>query len=151
MFYSPLPSNGFEVPLIEQHSRVLKKVTESFGEFSLKQSLLQQFYCASTRLRITVCEDSSQLWFDPPNLAPRPLMSLYSCGLLVSCENISRSCPTSGDTVSLGQEIPAATDRLKRGYFKHGEARAETLLSSLFYPVVGEISKVFDGYFAVEY
>jgi hypothetical protein len=77
-------------------------------------TMLQQFYCASTRLRITACEDSSQPGLNPPNPAPRPLMSLYSCGLLVSCQNMSRSYLTSGDTVSLGQEIPAATDRLKR-------------------------------------
>jgi hypothetical protein len=63
----------------------------------------------------------------------------------------SRTLPTLDST----DEIEVLDTETKE-YFEHDEARAqlrqtaEALLSSLFYPVVGEISKVSEGYFAVE-
>ena len=47
-------------------------------------TMLQQYYCASTRLRITACEDLRQPGLDPSNPVPKPHASLCSCGSLVS-------------------------------------------------------------------
>lgn len=91
--------------------------------------------------------DSAKLWSDYKRSLKKELEERH--------HRLDVKFPGTLPTLDSTNEIEDLDTKTKE-YFEHGEARAqlrqtaEALLSSLFYPVVGEISKVSEGYFAVE-